>query len=122
MALASATENAWGYWGRIPKALEQRGAAVFFGGQDGGGSVEGNAAQLKERMEAILTETGCSKVNIIAHSKGGLEARSLISTLGMGSTWPLSPPSPRPTTVRKRWIGFSACRLSWCVPALPSAT
>ena len=73
-----------GYWGRIPKALEQHGAAVFFGGQDGGGSVEGNAAQLKERLEEILTETGCSKVNIIAHSKGGLEARSLISTLGMG--------------------------------------
>ena len=29
----------WGYWGRIPKALEERGARVFFGGQDGWWSI-----------------------------------------------------------------------------------
>ena len=32
----------------------------------------------------ILAETGAEKVNIIAHSKGGLEARVLASGLGMG--------------------------------------
>ena len=72
-----------GYWGRIPKALEKCGAEVFFGGQDSNGSIEGNAAQLKKTIEAVLRQTGAEKVNIIAHSKGGLEARYLISTMGM---------------------------------------
>ena len=78
-----------GYWGRIPKALEKCGAEVFFGGQDSNGSIEGNAAQLKKTIEAVLRQTGAEKVNIIAHSKGGLEARYLISTMGMGIRWRL---------------------------------
>jgi triacylglycerol lipase len=72
-----------GYWGRIPAALEAQGAWVFYGETDGWGSVESNAAQLKARVEAILAETGAKKVNIIAHSKGGLDARCMISSLGM---------------------------------------
>lgn len=72
-----------GYWGRIPKALESHGARVFFGGQDGWGTVEHNAAVLKQRVEAILAETHCEKVHLIAHSKGGLDARYLVSSLGM---------------------------------------
>lgn len=32
----------------------------------------------------IIEETGCEKVNIIAHSKGGLDARYAISQLGLG--------------------------------------
>lgn len=72
------------YWGRIPKVLEENGARVFFGGQDSSGSVESNAEQLKPRLEAVLAETGAEKVNIIAHSKGGLEARYLISSMGLG--------------------------------------
>lgn len=72
------------YWGRIPKILKQNGARVFFGDQDSNGSVENNAAQLRRRLDEILSETGAEKVNIIAHSKGGLEARYLISTMGCG--------------------------------------
>ena len=72
-----------GYWGRIPRALEERGARVFFGGQDSWGTVEQNAAQLKERVEEVLRRTGSPKVHLIAHSKGGLEARYLVSSLGM---------------------------------------
>lgn len=71
------------YWGRIPKALEDRGAQVFFGGQDGWATVEENSAALKKRVEAVLAATGCEKVHLIAHSKGGLEARYLVSSLGM---------------------------------------
>lgn len=70
-------------WGRIPQALEERGAKLFFGGTDAVGSVEGNAAMLKARVNQILVETGSEKVNIVAHSKGGLEARYMISSLGM---------------------------------------
>lgn len=72
------------YWGRIPKTLEENGARVFFGGQDGCGSVESNAEQLREGLCAALAESGAEKVNIIAHSKGGLEARYLISSMGCG--------------------------------------
>lgn len=73
----------WGYWGRIPRALEQRGAKVFFGGQDGWATVEHNAELLKARVKEVMEETGCEKVHIIAHSKGGLDVRYMVSSLGM---------------------------------------
>jgi triacylglycerol lipase len=72
------------YWGRIPRALEERGASVFYGLQDCWGSVETNAAVLAERIDAILQETGAEKLNLIAHSKGGLDARMAASSLGCG--------------------------------------
>ncbi len=72
------------YWGRIPQSLEESGAKVYFGGQDAFGTVAGNAARLKISVEWALTDAGADKLNLIAHSKGGIEARYLISVLGMG--------------------------------------
>lgn len=72
------------YWGRIGKTLSDNGAKVYYGKQDSNGSVESNSRQIEEELNRILRETGCEKVNIIAHSKGGLEARYLISTMGYG--------------------------------------
>ena len=72
------------YWGRIPKTLKALGAQIYFGGQDSNGSLEDNAQCVAKRIDEILAETGSEKVNIIAHSKGGLESRYLISTLGYG--------------------------------------
>lgn len=72
------------YWGRIPKVLRQHGARVYFGNQDGNATIEFNARLLVPVVKRILKETGAEKLNIIAHSKGGAEARCLISTLGMG--------------------------------------
>ncbi|HET6567969.1 MAG TPA: alpha/beta fold hydrolase [Rhodothermales bacterium] len=37
----------------------------------------------KERIERVLEETGAEKVNLIAHSMGGLDARYLISRMGL---------------------------------------
>ena len=71
------------YWGRIPRALEKQGAVLYYGHQDSWGSIEHNAGVLKDNLTKILDETNCEKVNIIAHSKGGLEARYMISSLGM---------------------------------------
>ena len=65
------------YWGRIPKKLTERGAEVFYGHQDSAGSVEKNAAKVAESLMKAIEKTGADKVNIIAHSKGGLEARYL---------------------------------------------
>ena len=75
------------YWGRIPDALEAHGAALYYGRQDCWASVGDNAQFLKGRLLKILEETGAEKVNIIAHSKGGLDARCAITTLGMSPTW-----------------------------------
>lgn len=73
-----------GYWGRIPKVLRKQGAEIFFGFQDANGSIEDNCAILKKSLLDFISRTGTEKVNIIAHSKGGIEARYLISTMGMG--------------------------------------
>lgn len=72
------------YWGRIPNELEKLGCIVFYGNQDANGITEANGKFLKQRIEEILSKSGNEKINIIAHSKGGLDARYAISTLGMG--------------------------------------
>jgi len=71
------------YWGRIPQALIENGATIFYGEQESAASVVDSAGDLMARVEDIVRSTGCEKVNIIAHSKGGLEARYAISCLGM---------------------------------------
>lgn len=71
------------YWRRIPDYLRQRGAVVEFGFQDSWATVEQNAAMLATRIAWVCREYGCEKVNLIAHSKGGLDARYAISALGM---------------------------------------
>ena len=73
------------YWGRIPKALKKQGAQVYYGHQEAAGSIEANATQLSQAIRRICEENGCDKVNLIAHSKGGLDARYAISCLGMES-------------------------------------
>ena len=45
--------------------------------------MENNAAYLQREIMEICRETGAEKVNIIAHSKGGLDCRYLISGLCM---------------------------------------
>lgn len=73
-----------GYWGRIPKILRKHGAEIFFGFQDANGSIEDNCKILKKSLLKFIKETEAEKVNIIAHSKGGIEARYLISTMRLG--------------------------------------
>ncbi|MCL1983749.1 MAG: triacylglycerol lipase [Clostridiales bacterium] len=70
------------YWGRIPKELEANGAACYYGNQESSAPVEECGAQLAECIKGIVSETGCEKLNIIAHSKGGLDSRYAISCLG----------------------------------------
>lgn len=71
------------YWSNIPKKLEKNGAQVFFANQDAFNSHSENAIKLGERVFDILNETKAEKVNLIAHSKGGLECRFMISKLNM---------------------------------------
>lgn len=71
------------YWGRIPGELIKNGAVLFYGQQQSAASVKRSGEELSDRIKNIIKDTGCEKVNIIAHSKGGLDSRYAISCLGM---------------------------------------
>ncbi len=70
------------YWGRIPAELKKNGAEIFYGEQQSALSVEDSSKELAKKIEEIVASTGCGKVNIIAHSKGGLDSRYAISQWG----------------------------------------
>jgi len=65
-------------WNRIPQKLRENGVQVYYGNTDSWGSYETNADILKTTIDSVLVETESGKVNIIAHSKGGLDARYCI--------------------------------------------
>lgn len=71
------------YWGRIPRELEENGAVIYYGNHQSAASVADSASELAARIRQITEETGCGKVNVIAHSKGGLDTRFAVSCLGM---------------------------------------
>lgn len=71
------------YWGRIPRELERNGARVFYGNHHSASSIAFCADELAARIREILRETGAEKVNIIAHSKGGLDCRYAIAKCGV---------------------------------------
>ena len=70
------------YWGRIPAELEKNGATIFYGNHQSAASVDECAEELTRRIEEIVKETGCEKVNIIAHSKGGLDSKVAVTKYG----------------------------------------
>ncbi|MBK9328063.1 MAG: alpha/beta fold hydrolase [Sphingobacteriales bacterium] len=71
------------YWGLIPDHLKQHGCDVYTAHQEAFISIPDNALKLKFRILDILEKTKKDKINIIGHSKGGLEARYIASRLGM---------------------------------------
>ena len=71
------------YWGRIPDELIKNGATIYYGNHSSSLSIKDSAQELVNRIKQIIDETGCEKVNVIAHSKGGLDTRYAISNLGM---------------------------------------
>lgn len=67
------------YWGRIPAELKKNGACVFYGEHESAASVAVCGQQIADKIMEIRQQTGCEKVNLIAHSKGGLDCRYAIS-------------------------------------------
>jgi triacylglycerol lipase len=76
--IAVSDEEIINIWGRIPERLQENNIKVFFGNTKAWGSYESNAEILKATIDKILDETNSEKVNIIAHSKGGIDSRYLI--------------------------------------------
>lgn len=72
------------YWGRIPKHLKKNGAEIYYGEHQSAASIEESGLELADKIKEIVNQTGCEKVNIIAHSKGGLDCRYLISCTDAG--------------------------------------
>ena len=72
------------YWGRIPAELEKNGAIIHYGNHQSAAAVMDSAKELTERVKEIVEKTGCEKVNIIAHSKGGLDSKTAVALLGLG--------------------------------------
>lgn len=72
------------YWGRIPGYLEENGAKIFYGNHQSALAIPDSARELTERIQEIIRRTGCEKVNVIAHSKGGLDTLYAIEHYGCG--------------------------------------
>ncbi len=75
--------NHFNYWGRTPKELERNGAVIFYGEHESASSVPESGRQIAAKIMEIVREYNCGKVNIIAHSKGGLDSRYAVSKLGV---------------------------------------
>ena len=71
------------YWGRVPHTLKMHGAEIYYGQHQSALSVKESARELAMRIKLIAERSGCEKVNIIAHSKGGLDCRYAISEFGL---------------------------------------
>lgn len=71
------------YWGRIPQSLEANGARIYYGNHQSAAPVSASGQEIADRILAIVKETGCEKVNVIAHSKGGLDTRAALQIPGI---------------------------------------
>src|SRR5689334_4708434 len=76
-------EDRFQYFKLIKTHLESHGFQVFHPNEDFAGPVDLRAEQLRARVNEALASTGAEKVNIIAHSMGGLDARHMIVDKGM---------------------------------------
>ncbi|MCB1165027.1 MAG: lipase [Leptospiraceae bacterium] len=71
------------YWGGLDEYLKDQGADVYVPTVTAMQSSAVRGAQLKEKMLLWMAARGYTKVNMIGHSQGGIDARYLISNLGM---------------------------------------
>ena len=69
---------------RVKAALEGDGHVVFEARVPPFNGPEVRAKYLAKQVDAVLAQNKASKVNIIGHSMGGLDARVLVSGLGYG--------------------------------------
>lgn len=70
-------------FGQIDRILKIQGYHVYISNHDAFGSIATNAKQIKDFILDVMKKEGTDKVNIIAHSKGGLDSKYMIQELGM---------------------------------------
>jgi triacylglycerol lipase len=79
-------EDRFQYFRGIKSHLESHGFKVFHPNEDFAGGVDLRAEQLRDRVNEITASEGVSKVHIIGHSMGGLDARHMIVDKGMADS------------------------------------
>ncbi len=67
--------SVWDEWKKLLRNDSINASAVTFTLDDVCGSAEEHALELDRQIKKITSETGAEKINIVAHSKGGLDAR-----------------------------------------------
>ncbi len=72
------------YFYGVPDALRARGETILVTQVDPYQSVAIRAQQLADQIRQFVVEQQVARVNIVAHSQGGLDARYAISSLGLG--------------------------------------
>ncbi len=70
------------YFHQVPKTLRDAGFDVYTTEAYAFGDLKQKSLELADQVDRVLKLTGKEKVNIIAHSMGGLDTRRLISRLG----------------------------------------
>ncbi|TVR01010.1 MAG: hypothetical protein EA398_10840 [Deltaproteobacteria bacterium] len=69
------------FWDVVP-TLERAGFVAFTPVSTAIATSQRRAGELAPQLEAILEESGAERVNLIAHSQGGLDGRVLVSAMG----------------------------------------
>ena len=72
------------YYDGVVEDLTKRGEQVFVTIVPPYDTSEARALELAKQIDQILARTGKAKVNLIAHSQGGLDARVIASPNGLG--------------------------------------
>jgi triacylglycerol lipase len=80
---ASPTSH-WGFYG-VAASLRAAGYSVSEASVPPYNSVPVRARYLAAQVDQVLRASSAAKVNLVAHSMGGLDARYLISSLGYGN-------------------------------------
>lgn len=70
----------WRTWEKLLTEDNIQFYTVTFTNDDQCGSAAAHAIELQKIVQKILNSTGYNKVNIAAHSKGGLDARAYLAT------------------------------------------
>lgn len=74
----------WNYYFQVADDLRARGERIYTSQVAPFESSSVRGAQLAQAIDAALRDSGACKINIIAHSQGGIDARHAISTLRRG--------------------------------------
>jgi triacylglycerol lipase len=77
------SDHVFGY-NNVARFLKGRGFTIALPALPPYNSPERRAEYLAKDIDALLRATGARKVNIVAHSYGGFDARALVSGLGYG--------------------------------------
>ncbi len=71
------------YWKNIRTILKENKYISYHTNVDWAGSVNKRAAELADQVKTYISDNEYSKVNIVAHSMGGIDARVAIAKFGL---------------------------------------